>query len=174
MIFNTFEPYDIDYYTIHDFSYVDLKKKTDNNDCNNDNYDMDNNIFNCEKECFICMESHNNKKSKLIELIHISTFKKKCKCNALVHIYCFNKWINIKCICPICRIAMEKNTNNDELSISNSFLRYNSFEIEYINDDANNHYNNYNLLIKVSYYIWIVLFIIYSTYFICVKFDLYM
>lgn len=175
MIFNTFEPYDIDYFSTYDLDFINVKKKTDNNDNidNNDKYNNDK-IFDYENECFICMESNINYQNKLIQLIHISTFKKKCKCNALVHIYCFNKWVNIKCICPICRMTMERNKDSDNLCISNSFLRYNSFEIEYVNDDTNNHHNNYNLLIKISYYTWIIIFIIYSTYYICIQFNISM
>lgn len=176
MIFNTFEPYDIDYYTIHDFDHIDIKKKTDNINVSDNSYlnnDINDRIFDYENECFICMESTTNNKSKLIELVHISTFKKNCKCNALVHIYCFNKWVNIKCICPICRITMDRNNDSNNSNISNSFLRYNSFEIEYINDDTNNHNNNYILLIKVSYYMWVILFIVYSVYYICLQFNLY-
>jgi len=162
MIFNTFEPYDNDHNVDNNY-IIGIKNKINKSGNNIDDINnINNKIFDYEKECFICMESNLN--SDLIELKNIHGYNKKCNCNALIHIYCFNKWISIKCICPICRISMEKNFSNiDDLNIHNTEFTYNSFEM-------NNYNNNNNIkVINICCYIWWIIFIIYSIYYISIN-----
>lgn len=88
MIYNTFEPYNED----------------NNNQLNDIKY---NNSFNYN-ECFICME--NSTDGELIQLKNINNYiknyTKNCKCNSLIHLKCLNNWIDIKSVCPICRIKL--------------------------------------------------------------------
>lgn len=187
MIFNTFEPYDIDCSTIESYNTNNLTKKVDK--LNNNSHDNINKLFDNENECFICMESHvnkndyycddnyndfiNNSNDNLVELINIQGYRKKCKCNAFIHIYCFNKWISIKCVCPICRMNMEKIINYESkngIINTNRSIIYNRFEIEYTNNNA---YYNYLLLVQVGYYMWCISFFIYLIYYLCIQFELY-
>jgi hypothetical protein len=155
MIFSTFEPYDNDY-TIDNLNYINIINKI------NENIDIDYKKYNYDNECFICMERLYN--IELVELKNISGYIKKCKCNAYIHLHCFNKWINIKCICPICRISMEKNILYiDNFNIPNTEYRYNSFEM-------NN--NNYIKVIKISCSIWWLILIIYTIYYICININI--
>lgn len=163
MIFNTFEPYDNDHNVDNNYM-IRIKNKTNKSSNNIDDINnINNKIFDYEKECFICMESNLN--SDLIELKNIHSYHKKCNCNALIHIYCFNKWISIKCICPICRISMEKNFSNiDNLNIHNTEFIYNSFEM-----NNYNYNNNYIKVINICCYIWWIILIIYSIYYISIN-----
>jgi len=155
MIFSTFEPYDNDY-TIDNLNYINIINKI------NENIDIDYKKYNYDNECFICMERLYN--IELVELKNISGYIKKCKCNAYIHLHCFNKWINIKCICPICRISMEKNVLYiDNFNIPNTEYRYNSFEM-------NN--NNYIKVIKISCSICWFILIIYTIYYICINVNI--
>ncbi len=98
-VYNTFEPYD-------DNMEFKIEYKSDDN-----------------KECFICMENTNN--HMIIELIKIKTYIKYCQCNAYVHMNCFDKWINIKSKCPICRKKMKKiikyQTNSNDIFLNLTF-----------------------------------------------------
>ena len=175
MIFNTFEPYDNDHNVDNNY-IIGIKNKINKSSNNIDDINnVNNKIFDYEKECFICMESNLN--SDLIELKNIHGYHKKCNCNALIHIYCFNKWISIKCICPICRMNMDKIINYENnigtINTHNS-VTYNRFEIEYTNNNVyHNNYHNYMLLVKVSYYMWSISFFIYLIYYLCIQFNLY-
>ena len=92
-IYNTFEPYNDDSIIVE----LDCENKLEN-----------------VNECLICLENTNKK--IIIQLNDIKTYFKKCKCNAYVHLDCFNKWINIKSVCPICRNKIKKNKNDKYLN----------------------------------------------------------
>jgi hypothetical protein len=57
-----------------------------------------------EIECFICFDKETNEK-----LITLSVLKDyywtTCECNGTIHMFCFQKWIQIRETCPICRNA---------------------------------------------------------------------
>lgn len=106
MIYNTYEPYGED-------NNIEL-----NNIKNNCSFNYN--------ECFICMES--SIYEKLIELKNINNFiknySKNCKCNSLIHLKCLNDWINVKSVCPICRIKLieinviNRNNINDNQNLN--------------------------------------------------------
>jgi hypothetical protein len=172
MIFSTYEPYDNDF-TVNNLNYLNVNNKVNKIDKNDETiYDDEytNKTSKYENECFICMETPYN--MELVELKNISGYYKKCKCNAYIHLYCFNKWINIKCICPICRISMEKNILYiDDFTIPNTEYRYNSFEMDN-NYNNNNYNNNYIKVIKICCSVWWLILIMYTIYYICINVNI--
>jgi len=168
MIFSIYEPYDNDF-TINNFNHLNINNKVNKIDkiyeTNHDD-EYTNKKYKYDNECFICMETLYN--MELFELKNIPGYYKKCKCNAFIHLYCFNKWINIKCICPICRISMEKkNLYIDDFNVLNTEYRYNNFEM-----DNNYSHNNYIKVIKICYSIWWLILIIYTIYYICINVNI--
>lgn len=65
-------------------------------------------IINNSSECLVCLEMNNN---NMIRLGEITNYKKDCECNAWIHVYCLNTWLNNKCVCPICRGPLIKYDN---------------------------------------------------------------
>lgn len=118
-IYNVFEPYGDNSNNIID---IDINKKIDKFDKND--------------ECFICMENLLCK--VIVELNNINNYIKDCKCNANVHLDCFEKWINVKSVCPICRKKMKK-------IVSNCYINYNN------NINNHNDNNNYLRFIQLNY-----------------------
>ena len=79
-----------------------------------DDYISYNNIYN-DQPCIICWDTSttNNNIYKMQFLLNPSIYYTNCSCNAYFHNDCLLKWIYKTHSCPICRIKLEFNLNEN-------------------------------------------------------------
>ena len=72
-------------------------------------YDNNYNIIYCDEQCLICWDktTTNNNVYKMQSLFSSSMYYTSCTCNGYFHNTCLMKWINKTNSCPICRVKLE-------------------------------------------------------------------
>jgi hypothetical protein len=94
-------------------------------DDNNIIYDDAHNIIYNDEKCLICWDKSTSKNNiyKMQTLLSSSMYDTSCSCNGYFHNPCLMKWIYKTNSCPICRIKLEINIDN------NLPLTFNVFKI---------------------------------------------
>jgi hypothetical protein len=91
------------------------------------NHYEDTDIYNDDQDdiCLICWEpsTTNNNIYKMKPLISSLFYYKSCTCNGPFHRPCLLKWIYKTHSCPICRIIIKNNDNNNDLPLTFNILK---------------------------------------------------
>jgi len=115
------------------------------------------------KECFICLEVHNDKEETTMPLKEQKHYIKQCKCNGHIHCKCLDIWFEQNQKCPICRQTMSKNSE----TICKLFNYSQYLAIMYLFYQHNFVYIKKILLVMIFFYFTseFYLEIIYSSYY---------